>query len=194
MDPVLPGFHESIAQQVIDDRDGQNSNFYPLKQKIVQETAGKTGIQNVTSPDPNGPYKQVMQGKRIVQQNQDPRKEEFLFAGDQEEESVPDTLKNLNVRPRGTIAEATVVKSPTIHSDGNSFHDVNRVKVKLSVEEESVDTAIDLQGSRYLCVVLGSSKDVSLLFNKQKKGTYGVILDRGMKPSPQGPWKRIPGY
>ncbi|XP_046543271.1 probable serine/threonine-protein kinase fhkA [Haliotis rubra] len=197
MDPVLPGFHESIAQQVIDDRDGQNSNFNLLKQKIVQDDdghfpddicfpAGKTGIQNVTSPDPNGPYKQVMQGKRIVQQNQDPRKEEFLFAGDQEEESVPDTLENLNVRPRGTIAEATVVKSITILSDRSSFHDVKdiRVMVKCSVEEESVDVYNDSQ-----CVVLGSSQDVSLLFSvfdKQKKGTYGVITDRGMKPSPQG--------
>ncbi|XP_067685795.1 uncharacterized protein [Haliotis asinina] len=194
METALRRLPESSAQQVTDDRDGQNCYFYPLKQKIVQDDnghfpddicfpAGKTGIQKVSSLYTSGPYKQ---GKHIVQQNQDIMKEEFLFVEDQEEETVPDTLENLNIRPRGTVVAHTVVESITILSGGSSsFHDVKdiNVKAKSSVEEESVDVYNDSQ-----CVVLGSSQDVSLLFSvfaKQKKGTYGVILDSGMKPSSQ---------
>lgn len=75
-------------------------------------------------------------------------KEETLFEESQEVETVPPTFENLNIRPRGTVACATVVESITIlSSQDNSFHDLKTpsIKVKVSIEEESVDVYNDSQ-------------------------------------------------
>ncbi|XP_071094065.1 uncharacterized protein [Haliotis cracherodii] len=197
---MLPALREIIAQQVMEDREGHNSDFYPPQQKIVQDDMSNDGhfpddicfpAKNpgfVIPPDPCQPLKQGTPGEpHHVHHKQDVEKEETLFEESQEVETVPSTFENLNIRPRGTVACATVVETITIlSSQDNSFHDLKTpsVKVKVSIEEESVDVYNDSQ-----CVVLGSSQDVSLLFSvfdQQKTGTYGVILDNSMKPSLRG--------